>query len=73
MIEIDLSITKKNSINQVFPGTKFHYMAELSKTVPILSCNGLSKRFAVPGWRFGWIAIHDPLNYLESKRNINIL
>lgn len=25
--------------------------------VPVLTCSGISKRFLVPGWRFGWIAI----------------
>lgn len=53
--------------DMVFPGEEFYYMAELSHTVPILSCNALSKRFILPGWRFGWIAIHDPKNYLTSK------
>ena len=52
---------------QVFPGEKFYYMSELSSTVPILSCNSLSKRFILPGWRFGWVAIHDPMNYLGRK------
>jgi tyrosine aminotransferase len=51
----------------VFPGYEFFYMAELSDSVPILSCNALSKRFILPGWRFGWIAIHDPKNHLDSK------
>ena len=51
----------------VFPGEEFYYLSELSDTVPILSCNSLSKRFILPGWRFGWIAIHDPKNHLESK------
>ena len=43
-------------------------MSELSDKVPILSCNALSKRFILPGWRFGWIAIHDPKNYLKNVR-----
>lgn len=53
--------------DMVFPGYEFYYMAELSDEVPILSCNALSKRFILPGWRFGWIAIHDPKNHLKSK------
>lgn len=27
--------------------------------MPILSCGGLAKRWLVPGWRMGWILIHD--------------
>lgn len=53
--------------DMVFPGNEFYYMSELSQHVPILSCNALSKRFILPGWRFGWIAIHDPKNYLASN------
>lgn len=34
-------------------------MASLSSSVPILSCGGLAKRWLVPGWRMGWILIHD--------------
>jgi len=54
--------------DMVFPGQEFTYMSELSDNVPILSCNALSKRFILPGWRFGWIAIHDPKNYLKDVR-----
>jgi tyrosine aminotransferase len=43
----------------VFPGHAFLPMASLTTTVPVLSCGGLSKRYLVPGWRLGWIAIHD--------------
>lgn len=43
-------------------------MSELSNNVPILSCNALSKRFMLPGWRFGWIAIHDPNNHIKNVR-----
>lgn len=37
-------------------------MAPLSSEVPILSCGGLAKRWLVPGWRLGWILIHDRNN-----------
>lgn len=43
----------------VFPGSKHISISSLSKDVPILSCGGLTKRFLVPGWRTGWIVIHD--------------
>lgn len=34
-------------------------MATLTSTVPILSVGGLAKKWLVPGWRVGWILIHD--------------
>ena len=37
-------------------------MASLTSTVPILSCGGLTKRYLIPGWRMGWITIHDANN-----------
>ncbi|CAI5668269.1 unnamed protein product [Oreochromis niloticus] len=45
--------------NMVFPGCSSPSMASLSSDVPILSCGGLAKRWLVPGWRMGWILIHD--------------
>lgn len=36
-------------------------MASLSTNVPILTLSGLSKRFLLPGWRVGWLLLHDPL------------
>ncbi|XP_071875144.1 tyrosine aminotransferase isoform X1 [Bombus fervidus] len=53
--------------HMVFPGRTFHSLASLSKEVPILSCSGLTKRFLVPGWRMGWIIIHDRQNVLEKE------
>ena len=53
--------------NMAFPGNEYFYLAELTDNVPILSCNALSKRFMLPGWRFGWIAIHDPKNHIKSN------
>ncbi|XP_030060542.1 tyrosine aminotransferase [Microcaecilia unicolor] len=45
--------------DMVFGDRKFQALAPLSTTVPILSCGGLAKRWLVPGWRMGWILIHD--------------
>ncbi|XP_017886559.1 tyrosine aminotransferase [Ceratina calcarata] len=53
--------------HMVFPGQTFHSLASLSRDVPVLSCSGLTKRFLVPGWRMGWIIIHDRRNVLEKE------
>ncbi|XP_044283986.1 tyrosine aminotransferase isoform X2 [Varanus komodoensis] len=45
--------------DMVFEGCKYESLAKLSTNVPILSCGGLAKRWLVPGWRMGWILIHD--------------
>ncbi len=34
-------------------------LAECSETVPVLTCGAVSKIFMIPGWRLGWILIHD--------------
>lgn len=52
----------------VFPGQEFHSVSSLSRNVPVLSCGGLTKRFLVPGWRMGWIVIHDRNNVLQGVR-----
>ncbi|XP_046829451.1 tyrosine aminotransferase isoform X2 [Vespa crabro] len=53
--------------HMVFPGRTFYSLASLSNEVPILLCSGLGKRFLVPGWRMGWIIIHDKQNVLEGE------
>ncbi|TDH09050.1 hypothetical protein EPR50_G00082550 [Perca flavescens] len=53
--------------NMVFPGCSCPSMASLSSDVPILSCGGLAKRWLVPGWRMGWILIHDRNDIFGSK------
>lgn len=52
---------------QVFPGCSCPSMASLSTDVPILSCGGLAKRWLVPGWRMGWILIHDRNDLFGSE------
>lgn len=41
-------------------------VASQSETVPVLSVGGIAKRFVVPGWRVGWITIHDRLGRFEA-------
>ncbi|KPI98697.1 Tyrosine aminotransferase [Papilio xuthus] len=51
----------------VFSGNEFTAISSLSKDVPVLTCSGLTKRFLVPGWRLGWIIIHDRHNILGKE------
>lgn len=52
----------------VFTGTAFHALAALSTNVPVLSCGGLAKVFLVPGWRVGWLVLHDRHGILKRGR-----
>ncbi|XP_058501106.1 tyrosine aminotransferase [Solea solea] len=52
--------------DMVLPGCSSPSMASLSSDVPIMSCGGLAKRWLVPGWRMGWVLIHDRDNVFGS-------
>ncbi|KAI8907200.1 pyridoxal phosphate-dependent transferase [Gorgonomyces haynaldii] len=54
--------------DMVFEGFHFYPLATLTKKVPILTCGGLAKKFLVPGWRVGWVMIHDRENQFEQVR-----
>ncbi|KAI8899183.1 pyridoxal phosphate-dependent transferase [Globomyces pollinis-pini] len=54
--------------DMVFTGESFHPLATLTNTVPILTCGGLAKRYLVPGWRVGWIFIHDKNKVFDEVR-----
>lgn len=56
----------------VFPGVEYVALSAVSQNVPILSCGGLTKRFLVPGWRMGWIVIHDRNGVLVHIRKVMI-
>ncbi len=62
--------------DMVFKGETFTPLATLTK-LPILTCGGLAKRYLVPGWRVGWILVHDPSNVMGQVRagmvNCNII
>lgn len=53
--------------DMVFEGESKSF-GELSTNVPVLSCGGLAKRWLVPGWRIGWITLHDRHNRLSEVR-----
>ncbi|CAG8721886.1 3688_t:CDS:2, partial [Funneliformis mosseae] len=55
--------------DMVFGDNIFYPLANLSETVPILKISGLAKRYLVPGWRVGWIFIHDRNNLLNEIRD----
>lgn len=65
--------------DMVFGCNVFYPMATLSKTVPIIAVGGLAKQFLVPGWRVGWIIVHDRNHILRdvrtaySRLSLNIL
>ncbi|KAK2562341.1 Tyrosine aminotransferase [Acropora cervicornis] len=57
--------------NVVFPEYKFYPLAQLSENVPILSCGGISKGYLVPGWRLGWVIIHDKHRAFERLADMS--
>ena len=45
----------------VFPSSPHAFVspATYARTVPVLAAGGTAKEFLVPGWRMGWLAVHD--------------
>jgi tyrosine aminotransferase len=43
----------------VFEGSTFTSLTDVGGEVPVLCCGGLAKRYLAPGWRVGWICVHD--------------
>ena len=71
-----LAVAEKNSLpiiadeiyaDLVFKGQHSYPIASLSKNVPVLTCGGLGKKYLVPGWRVGWILIHDRNNRFKKE------
>jgi tyrosine aminotransferase len=55
----------------VFPssGKQFYSFGRVSVNVPVLVVGGIAKRYLVPGWRLGWIQIHDRNGLLAEVRD----
>nr|AQX17835.1 tyrosine aminotransferase [Lampea lactea] len=54
--------------DMVFDGESKSF-GELSVNVPVISCGGLAKRWLVPGWRVGWLIVHDKHERLSEVRD----
>jgi tyrosine aminotransferase len=52
----------------VFETDAFVPAALLASHVPVLSVGGIAKQWLVPGWRVGWILIHDPIGVFGHVR-----
>lgn len=56
--------------NSLTAYTPFISISSLSKTVPVLTCGGISKTCLIPGLRLGWIIVNDPTGvFASSVRN----
>jgi aspartate/methionine/tyrosine aminotransferase len=44
-------------------------VASRSQDVPVIALNGVSKVYYAPGWRIGYMALHDPAQRLEHVRD----
>lgn len=44
-------------------------VASRSNEVPVIALNGVSKVYYAPGWRIGYMALHDPSNRLALVRD----
>ncbi|KAJ2819108.1 hypothetical protein IWW50_005577, partial [Coemansia erecta] len=54
--------------DMVFDGQVFTPTATLTSTVPILTLGGLAKQWLIPGWRIGWVLVHDRNNAFSQVR-----
>lgn len=52
----------------VFDGNIFYPMATLTESVPVIAVGGLAKQYLVPGFRVGWIMVHDRAQELKGIR-----
>ena len=51
-----------------FNGNHFS-TASISKGTPVITLNGVSKVYYAPGWRIGYMAIHDPRGQLDDVKD----
>ncbi|KAI6661244.1 tyrosine aminotransferase [Oopsacas minuta] len=53
--------------NMTYSGNKFYQLGSISESVPVLSCSSLAKIWLVPGWRLGWLVIHNKKGILRQS------
>ena len=47
---------------------EFQSLTSLKPKVPIITCDGIGKRYLLPGWRLGWLIVHNRFNALIDVR-----
>ncbi|CAA7410183.1 unnamed protein product [Spirodela intermedia] len=57
----------------VFGNNPFVPMGVFGSVVPVLTIGSISKRWAVPGWRLGWIAACDPDGILKDAQIVKYI
>jgi tyrosine aminotransferase len=77
-VEAIISVAEKHKVPiiadeiyeyMVFSGETFTPFASVSDNVPIIHVGGLAKQFMIPGWRLGWIVLHDRHSRLGDIRS----
>ncbi|XP_058095809.1 tyrosine aminotransferase-like [Magnolia sinica] len=56
-----------------FGSNPFVPMGTFGSVVPVLTLGSISKRWAVPGWRLGWLVATDPHGVLKETKIINAI
>ncbi|KAF9611565.1 hypothetical protein IFM89_033569 [Coptis chinensis] len=51
-----------------FGDKKFIPMGVFGSIAPVLTVGSISKKWIVPGWRLGWIAVNDPNGFLKEAK-----
>jgi len=67
--EHDLVIFTDEIYNKIlFDGEKHTPLASLTNDIPIVTFNGLSKNYIVPGWRVGWSVFTGPKDEIAEYK-----
>lgn len=54
--------------DMAFAGGVFTSAAAVSERVPVLVVGGIAKQYVVPGWRLGWVVVHDRAGLMAEVR-----
>ncbi|KAF8409202.1 hypothetical protein HHK36_005276 [Tetracentron sinense] len=56
-----------------FGSNQFVPMGVFGSIVPVLTLGSISKRWIVPGWRFGWLVTNDPNGILKKTKIVDCI
>lgn len=57
--------------HMIFEGSEFVHAAAVTPSVPVLAVSALSKRWLAPGWRLGWLCVHDTLDGVLAQAGVH--